>query len=121
MKQIAFFLFATFFLSIITFAVSCNFEMHEAPELDNELIGIWVLYDDANQLQASWEFLDDGRCVEFRNKEYHNWFWEIEECKLKCYEEGGTSDYMTYSIDGKYLYFYMEEEGVWSLPYVKDE
>lgn len=109
------------FLALASFLSSCNFQMHDVKELDEDLFGTWAFYNADNSIQVSWSFEDDGSCIHFSEGLQNTWSWEIEMGKLKCSSETAEALIMDYSIEGNYLYFYEEESGEWGLPFIKIE
>jgi hypothetical protein len=95
--------------------------MNEVKEMDEELYGLWALVESNDVIAASWEFKDDATCIQFQGGTYYDWLWEIESGKLKLYLENETPIFHMYSIEGNYLYFYLEEKGEWGLPFIKFE
>jgi len=87
--------------------------------LDENLFGEWVFYENDLSISASYTFNEDGTCVQFLYDQNYDWLWEIEEGQLKLYVESGTPAYFTYNIEEKFLYFYSDIAGVWGLPFTK--
>ena len=112
------------FSSILLLAFAFSFCSDEdnptkAENLDNNLIGKWVITDSNDDLYA-WTFESDGSCVQTLYNQDYNWKWEIEEGQIKLFVDGGKAAYYTYKIEGNQLYLWVDSVEDWGIPYTKE-